>query len=79
MSQPNGNGLAAVNNQPAETQINLFCDYDFNATLTQLTRAGHTVKQSTDGAYWVSKFGLSRYCESLSDLQAFAQKVGAVK
>jgi hypothetical protein len=43
-----------------------------------LTRGGHTVKQSTDGAYWVSKFGLSRYCESLSDLQEFAQKVGVL-
>ena len=79
MSDRNSNGLAAVNNQPAETQINLFNDFDFNATLTQLTRAGHTVKQSMDGSYWVSKFGLSRYCESLSDLQAFVRKVGVLK
>jgi len=49
------------------------------STVDCLTRAGHTVKQSTDGAYWVSKFGLSRYCESLSDLQAFARKVGVLK
>jgi hypothetical protein len=78
MSQPNCNGLAAVNNHPAETQFDIFSGGDINATLTQLTRAGHTVKQSTDGAYWVSKFGLSRYCESLSDLQAFARKVGVL-
>ena len=79
MSRPNGNGPAAVNNQPAETQINSFYDPDFNLTLTQLTCAGHTVKQSADGTYWVSKFGLSRYCESPSELQAFARKVGVLK
>ena len=48
-------------------------------TVDCLTRAGHTVKQSTDSKYWVSKFGLSLYCESPSDLQAFAQKVGVFK
>jgi hypothetical protein len=37
---------------------------------------GHTVHKGTDGGFYVSRFGLSRYCKDLEALQDFAKLVG---
>ena len=47
--------------------------------LVQLALGGHTVHKCEFGDYLVSKYGLSRYCEDLDDLQDFARQLGVFK
>lgn len=37
---------------------------------------GHTVHKGQDGGFYVSRYGLSRYCKDLKALQDFAKLVG---
>ena len=47
--------------------------------LVQLALGGHMVHRGQYGDYLVSKYGLSRYCEDLDDLQDFARQLGVIK
>ena len=86
MHSTKSNGLAAANNQPAET-------YTPNATspnyptgghlckqeatlIAQFALAGHVVRRGSCNDYTVSKFGHSRYCQDLSELQDFSGRLG---
>ena len=86
MHSTKSNGLAAANNQPAET-------YTPNATspnyptgghlckqeatlIAQFALAGHVVRRGSCNDYTVSKFGHSQYCQDLSELQEFSVRLG---
>lgn len=52
------------------------------AIATQIARlalAGHAVHKGQNGDYTVCKYGLTRYCKDLSELQAFARQLGVNK
>ncbi len=44
--------------------------------IARLALAGHHVIKGTAGDYTVCKYGLTRYCASFAELQAFARKLG---
>jgi hypothetical protein len=84
MDATKGNGLTTPHSQPAKTLSKHTAD---SATIDQhskaesnlierLVLARHTVHQGRDGDYIVSKYGLSRYCTDLAELQTFAIKLG---
>ena len=54
--------------------------HDGKATATQLAHlalAGHIVHKGGAGDYSVCKFGMTRYCKDIAELEAFAKQVGA--
>ena len=78
------NGLAAANNQPAETYK---ADSYYYPTDTRLRKegqtlialfalAGHVVHRGRCDDFIVCKFGYSRYCQDLNELHAFAMRMG---
>ena len=46
--------------------------------IAQISLAGHAVHKATDGSYTVCRYGLSRYCGDIGDLQSFAKMVGVL-
>jgi hypothetical protein len=44
--------------------------------IAQLTVAGHAVHQGHAGDFTVCKYGMTRYCKDLAELQAFAKQLG---
>ena len=44
--------------------------------IAQLALAGHVVHKGSIGDFTVCKYGLTRYCQDFSELQAFAQQLG---
>lgn len=44
--------------------------------IAELALAGHTVHKGKNGDYLVCKYGLTRHCRDLDDLQLFARKLG---
>ena len=86
MHSTKSNGLAAANNQPAETYTPKATSPNYptggrlskvEATLiVRFALAGHVVRRGSCNDYTVSKFGHSRYCQDLSELQEFSVRLG---
>ena len=86
MHSKTSNGLVAANNQPAETYTPNATSPNYptgghlckqEATLiAQFALAGHVVRRGSCNDYTVSKFGHSRYCQDLSELQEFSVRLG---
>ena len=82
----NSNGLAAANNQPAETHTLNTNDLDCPASkrlrkaestlLARLALAGHIVHRGRCNDYAVCKYGYAHYCQDLDELNAFAVRLG---
>ena len=82
----NSNGLAAANNQPAETYTlnNNALDYltvkrqrkEESTLLARLALAGHVVHRGRCADYTVCKYGYAHYCQDVIELQAFAMRLG---
>ena len=82
----NSNGLAAANNQPAETYTLGINDLDFatgarnskaeSNLIARLALAGHSGHPLRDGGYLVSKWGYVFHAENIDELQAFAARLG---
>lgn len=78
------NGLAAANNQPAETHKANTDHYPTDTRLrkeeltliAQFALAGHVVHRGRYDDFIVCKFGYSRYCQDLNELHAFAMRMG---
>jgi hypothetical protein len=49
---------------------------DISTQIAQLAIAGHAVHKGSAGDYLVSKYGMTRYCEDFTELQAFARQFG---
>jgi hypothetical protein len=87
MAPTNSNGLTADNSQPAETYTQDTNDLNFatgtrrsKAVATQIAElalTGHAVHKGCSGDFLVCKNGMSRYCQDLDELVAFACKLGA--
>lgn len=45
--------------------------------IAQFALAGHVVHKGECGDFTVTRWGLTRYCQDLDALQAFAKQVGA--
>jgi len=45
--------------------------------IAQLALAGHVVIRGQSGDFTCSKWCMTRYCQDLAELQAFARRVGA--
>lgn len=83
------NGLAAANNQPAETYKLSANDLDYptgkrlrkeEATLlARLALTGHVVHRGRCNDYTVCKYGYAQYCQDLIELHAFAMRLGVWK
>lgn len=82
----NSNGLAAANNQPAETHTQDTNDLNF-ATGTRRSKAesnlcallafaGHAVHSLKDGGYLVCKWGYTHHASDVDALKAFAVRLG---
>ena len=82
----NSNGLAAANNQPAETFTLSLNDLDYptgkrlrkaeSTLLARLALAGHFVNRGRCDDYTVCKYGYAHYCQDLIELHAFAVRLG---
>lgn len=80
------NGLAAANNQPAETYTLSTNDLDYPQSERRskaesnlcavLALAGHSVHPLRDGGYLVTKWGYTYQADDIADLQAFAVRLG---
>lgn len=46
--------------------------------IARLELQRHQVHRGSNGDFLVSKYGMSRYCPDVTDLQAFAKKLGVV-
>lgn len=44
--------------------------------IAELALKGHAVHQLVVGGFVVCKYGMAKYCDSFTDLQAFAEKLG---
>ena len=86
MNATNSNGLTATNSQPAETNT-LNTNYlDFPTTqrqrkeestlLARLALAGHVVHRGNCNDYTVCNYGYAQYCQDLTELTAFAIRLG---
>ena len=83
------NGLAAANNQPAETNTLNTNNLDFptgqrqrkdeSTLLARLALAGHVVHRGRCNDYSVCKYGYAQYCQDLIELHAFAVRLGVCK
>ena len=65
--------------KPRPDRVRLHQPPASNATaslIAQLEKADHRVIKDTGGGFTVCKYGLSRYCENLTELTAFAVRVG---
>ena len=86
MNLTNSNGLAAANNQPAKTYNQHTNDLDFHTgqrqrkeestLMARLALAGHVVHRGRCTDYTVCKWGLTYYAQDISDLAAFAIRLG---
>jgi hypothetical protein len=86
MNATNSNGLAATNNQPAKTNAQNFTDLDYpsghrqrkaeSTLLARLALAGHVVHRGNCNDYTVCKWGHSFYAQDLTELTAFATRLG---
>lgn len=47
--------------------------------IARLALAGHAVHKGREGDFTVCKYGLSKYCEDFTELQAFSRKLGVTK
>ena len=47
--------------------------------IARLALAGHAVNRGAAGDFLVSKFGMSRWCENLDELRAFAVRLGVLR
>jgi hypothetical protein len=82
----NSNGLAAANNQPAETYILNTNNFDCltskrlskveSTLLARLALAGHVVHRGRCNDFTVCKYGYVYYCQDLDELHAFAVRLG---
>jgi hypothetical protein len=74
---------AAKSENPAATGLNAdkSTDTDNSNTAAFLIAAmamrGHTVQRLEDGAFLIHRWGLTKHCWSLAELEAFARQVGA--
>lgn len=86
MGLTTNNGLTTPHSQPAETYTTTAIRPNYptcsrpckqEATLIALfALTGHTVRRGPCNDYLVSKFGHSRYCQDLSELQEFFVRLG---
>jgi hypothetical protein len=86
MHTTNGNGLTATNSQPAETNTLNTNDLDFptgqrqrkdeSTLLTRLALAGHVVHRGKCNDFTVCKYGYAQYCQDVTELAAFANRLG---
>ena len=82
----NSNGLAAANNQPAETYTLSINDLDYPTgkrqrkgelvLVARLALAGHVVRRGCCDDFTVCKYGYSQYCQDLIELHVFAVRLG---
>ena len=88
MTHTKCNGLAAANNQPAETHAPNTNDLDF-ATGTRHSKAestlsavmamsGYAVYPLKDGDYLVCKYGMTHHEADFAGLEAFAKRLGFI-
>ena len=83
MNPIKSNGLAAANNQPAESKT-LCLDYPASACrskaeanlIARMALAGHLVHRGRAGGYVSAKWGYTCYSTDLADLHAFAVPLG---
>ncbi|MEQ1535542.1 MAG: hypothetical protein ABL923_06660 [Burkholderiaceae bacterium] len=57
----------------------LIAESESKATFTLIAHfalAGHAVHKGQSGDFIVTKYGLSRYCQNLQELQDFARQLG---
>jgi hypothetical protein len=55
-------------------------DRKTEATLIALfALAGHSVHRQADGGYMVCRFGYSKHCLALSDMERFARQTGVLR
>jgi len=47
--------------------------------IARLALAGHAVHKGHCGDFTVCKYGMTRYCQDLDELQAFSRKLGVTK
>lgn len=47
--------------------------------IARLALAGHATHKGSAGDFTVCKYGMSKYCEDFSELQAFSRKLGVTK
>jgi hypothetical protein len=89
MAAANGNGLTAINSQPARTQSKDTIALD-SATgnghskaettlISALERARHTVHVGLGSDYTVCKYGYSYYAQDFAALKAFAVRLGVLR
>ena len=81
-----GNGMTTPHSHPAKTNTQNTSDLDFptgqrqrkdEATvIARLALAGHVVHRGDCNDYTVGKWGLSYYAQDLSELTAFATRLG---
>lgn len=86
MNATNSNGLAAANNQPAKTNTLKTHALDYpsgqrqrkeeSTLLARLALAGHVVHRGNCNDYTVCKWGHSYYAQDLTELIAFATRLG---
>jgi hypothetical protein len=53
-------------------------DKRFATLQAQFALLGHAIIKGESGDFTVCKYGMTRYCKDLTELQAFAKQVGAI-
>ena len=86
MTATNGNGLTAINSQPAKISTQDTNDLNFatgkrnskaeSNLCALLALAGHAVHSLKDGGYVVCKWGYTHHASDLDALKAFAVRLG---
>lgn len=82
----NSNGMTATNSHPAKTHTQNTNDLNFatckrqrkdeSNLIARLALAGHVVHRGNCNDFTVSKWGLSYYAQDLTELSAFAIRLG---
>lgn len=82
----NSNGVTATNSRPAETYTLSTNDLDYPQSerrskaesnlIAVLALAGHSVHPLRGGGYLVAKWGYTYQADDITDLQAFAVRLG---
>ena len=86
VNSTNSNGMTATNSHPAKTNTLNTNDLDYpsghrqrkeeSTLLARLALAGHVVRCGDCNDYTVCKWNLSYYAQDLSELAAFATRLG---
>lgn len=74
---PGGAGQSAKQSTDAQSFADLDTTRKAEATTkAQLALKGHSVFDLCDGAYLVTRWGFTRRCANLTELQNFARQIG---